>query len=342
MASQTIFCLLNCFNNYEMVSEALIKMYISNAISQLKPGTPFTIQSLTDSTPYLLYATYLNLPALFPGLSKQYQDYITIMGLASVVIARVYNCAMAVYARQDMIDLPGFSTMLTIANTLNKPVAMWTDDLRNLWGTSDDPLVIGMSPLPYRYLWTAGTKAGQTHELSTQPHGLDGYLTPALAQTDDICPKASICDLEQCWNTFVMLFTQASTIQAENKAGTLSQRQMNMVTLGNAIITYVETGKDAKWGRGWALSTDPTKGNTTLWADLQFVIKGHLSLLYTSEQTFVQKNMIPPTPSALEAMRSTPMPTKNPFFPLESNGNLARAFNEGLLLAARGGKMKSM
>ena len=309
----SIFCLLNCFNNYEIVSETIIKMYIKNAINSLSSNTTTKVMSLTDSTPYFLYSLYL-----LPGnkvqnlnASKQYQDYITILGLASVVLARIVSSDITVYARQDMTDLPGFSTMLAIANQLNKKVVMWTDDLRNLWGTSDDPLVIGMSPLPYKYLWSADTKNGQDSKYDSQPKLLNGNVVPALASSDNLCPTISTCTLEKCWNTFITLINEADVIQTENKAGTLNLRCSNLSKIGQDIISYVENTKDQKYGRGWNPAI-----NYTLWWDIQYVVLENLGLLYSTEKEFISANL--PTTTPVEFVETTKIYHK-PYPNIKSN-----------------------
>ena len=182
--------------------------------------------------------------------------------------------------------------MYTIANQLNKVTAYWTDDLRNLWGTSDDPLFIGMAPLPYKYLWLSGNNPDQDEKFDVQPKGLNGPdVIPSLASSTNVCPVVDKKKFEGRWNTFIDLLNRgAEDVQAYNSAG-VSKRTQNLIDLGKAIIQYVETDKDnSKWGPGgW----DPTK-NTTLYWDMEYIITSNKNLLFPQEQDFISSNIDTP------------------------------------------------
>lgn len=288
--------MLNCFNNYEIVSSAIIRMYIENAIHALYPNSTSKVQTFFDTTPFQSFVLSLHNTVPYTQTSKQYQDYIVMLGLTAVTLARVNACDIFVYTRQDMVDIAGFATMLTIANQLNKKIVMWTDDLRNIWNTGDNPLVIGMAPLPYRYLWSSTSPTSTT----LQPKGLNGYTYPQLATTDNKCPEINTCTLEQCWNTFILLIQQAETIQRQNNAGQLNQRCQNLITLGDAIIDYVEGGKGRVLGNQLATYGGLGWFNSYLWGDIEAIIRDprNIRLLYNEERSFIQQQTFHPQHNA--------------------------------------------
>ena len=294
--TSNVFCLLNCFNNYEICASKLIEFYITNAVNALNNGKPVTIKTYFDSTPYQLYAIY-NSGGTSPDVqrSKQMTEFVTILGLAAVTLARVWNADSTIFAAQGVVTSPGFATIFTAANMLNKKAVYWTDDLRNIWGTTDDPLFIGMAPLPYKYLWTAAPNPKQPADMDVQPKGLNGSdCFPNLAGDKDLCPVVSLPQFEQNWNSFIDLLNRASSTAAQTTSGTPSSRIKNLIDLGNAIISYVETTKDPKYGRGWVPGADTRYFNATLYFDLEYVIGNHLNLLFIEEREFFTFNSTTP------------------------------------------------
>lgn len=295
--SQKIFCLFNCFNNYDIVASKVMQFYIENAVEYITTvrdnnATP-NIKILTyyENTPFMSYAVNI-LPGSNPTgymYGKQYVDYIYLLGLVSVCLARIDESNTVIYTHQGMINNPGFASLYNIANQLNKTTVLWTDDLRNLWGTTDDPLVIGMSPLPYKYLWTAGNSTGNPENM-VYPKGMNGYLVPNLASDKDLCPKVDMQQFSTNWNTFVDMIVRGENIARQNQAGRPNLRTRNLITIGKLIIAYVETGKDVQYGRGWVPGLAPAGANATLWWDMELIIFQNKGLLYTEEQTFIDNN----------------------------------------------------
>lgn len=299
MASN-IFCMLNCFSNYEVVASKMVEYYITNAAAALSPGKKLNIKQYFDTTPFMLYSKYIfplemvNLdPKIFPR-SKQLTDYVIILALTAVTLARIADSEVTVFAHQGVVLNTGFSTMYTLANVMNKKTVYWTDDLRNIWGTTDDPLFIGMAPLPYKYLWLASENPKQDPKFNTQPKGLNGSLvSPALAKNENLCPVVSEAKFKDNWNTFINLLQTATEIEKENNSvdyTTKPTRMGNLVSLGRAIIKYVEVDKQALYptlGSGW----NPVF-NTTLYLDIESVINNNLGLLYTNEQEFFKANTV--------------------------------------------------
>jgi hypothetical protein len=182
--------------------------------------------------------------------------------------------------------------MYTIANQLNKKTVYWTDDLRNIWGTTDDPLFIGMAPLPYKYLWTSGENSKQDSMFNSQPKGLNGSLVqPNLAKTENLCPVISEEKFKNNWNSFIELLNRADSIQKQTTGTITNSRLNNLIILGNAMIKYVESDKSlsqySESGLGWNPSI-----NSTLYSDLEYIISQNLYLLYNEEQSFFKINTV--------------------------------------------------
>ena len=324
-----VYCLLNCFNNYDICASKLIQYYIENAIAALSaPGTtPPPIQTYFETGPYLLYVGLLQAKVAGLNSSKQYQDFVTILGLTAVTMARVAAASTVIFANQGVVTLPGFATMYAMANQLGKTCVMWTDDLRNLWGSSNDPLVIGMTATPYRYLWTAAANPDQDDHLNAQKKGLNGEnIMLNLGVAASSCPKLPVAnqtDFENNWNTFVTGILIANEANAGNAPATLSRWTQGLITLGQNIISYVEVTKPPTVGpRGWVPS-----GNPGLWWDINFVISQNLALLNPKQQQFFSANVqLVPQPSKYSSART--MGAK-PMF-AQTHDHILRAMDLGM------------
>ena len=292
--NEGIFCMLNCFDNYSIVAGKIIEFYIQNASNAFFNTTVKTM-SYYENTPYVLYSMYLlALQTPDPTRSKQYTDYITILSLTAVTMARIFDSRAVVYPHQGVTPQAGFATMYAYANMMNKITVYWTDDLRNLWGTSDDPLMIGMAPLPYRYLWSATPKQGQPSDMNPQYKGMNASISPNIGSDQDLCPPANIQDLEKKWNTFWGAFSAGENVTKQNSSA-INKRMENLIILGRLIIQYVEIDKIKKYqyqygNGGWIPGPGPTF-NPTLFFDMENIIKSNSKLLYTEEQAFITTNI---------------------------------------------------
>jgi hypothetical protein len=289
-----VFCMLNCFDNYSIVAGKVIEFYIQNASKYFFNDTPVQTMSYFEHTPYMLYS--LNLLAQQSpdnNRSKQYTDYITILGLTSVTLARIFDSRAVVYPHQGVTPQAGFSTMYAYANVMNKLTVYWTDDLRNLWGTSDDPLMIGMAPLPYKYLWSASTRAGQDISMNQQSKGMNSSIQPNIGSESDLCPRVNEEEFSKKWNTFFQAFSMAQKTTDQNSPG-MSTRMTNLVILGRKIIDYVENGKiiSPNYQKNWGSGGWNPAFNFTLFFDMEYIITDldNSNLLYSEEQLFINQN----------------------------------------------------
>ena len=54
-----VFCLLNCFDNYQVCASKIIEFYIQNAGLAFKNHTKLQTLTFFWDTPYYLYQTYI-------------------------------------------------------------------------------------------------------------------------------------------------------------------------------------------------------------------------------------------------------------------------------------------
>ena len=286
--SKTIFCLLDCFDNYSIVAGKVIEFYIQNASKALNPTSNIKIKTFFENTPYIFYSMFMNSSVEVPlpiGItrSKQLTSFITILSLTAVTLAQINRADTTVWGMQGSVPNPGFATMYTIANQLNKITAYWTDDLRNLWGVSDNPLMIGMAPLPYKYLWNASSNPQQTSDMNVQVKGLNGPLVvPELANPKNLCPVISEEQFKDKWNSFFRLLKDGESVQSQNVAG-VSKRTHNLIKLGEALIQSIES-KEKQYGHGWNYYT-----NSTLYLDMELVIYKNIHLYIKKNRLFLQQ-----------------------------------------------------
>jgi hypothetical protein len=337
-----VFCLLNCFNNYDICASKIIEFYITNGVKALNPlatlspqGSLVGLKTFFDSTPYMGFQMTVGvfgngaiptaqgyIPMASGNRSVQLTNFIWILALTAVTLARIANSNLVVFANQGVVAYPGFATMFAIANQLNKKTVLWTDDLRNQWGTTNDPLVIGMTPLPYKYLWSASEDPNQNdglagtdnpYKFSTQPKGANGYgFVPQLGKAANYCPTVDQKKFENNWNTFVDIIRRAENevyddpkVGGSQNAGTLNKR--------------VEGGKNAVspgLGVGWVPSTTATTGNTTLYWDLEYMIVSNSDLLYNSEQEFLKINHCDTAGSSTHLCGLPTQPSTTPITPI--------------------------
>jgi hypothetical protein len=316
---KNIFGLFNCFNNYEIVASKIIEFYIKNAATYLARGQPIEIKTYQQNTPYTLYTLYMLPPASpgVPGLSKQTSDYVAILALSAVTLARIWNSDMVVFPHQGVTLDAGFSVMYTMANQLNKKTAYWSDDIRTQWGDSDDPLVIGMSPLPYKYMWNATTKKGQPLSMDLQNKGLNGpYVQPQIAHKEDLCPPVvDTGKFKNRWNTFIEAIISSESIANQSIATGVSERTKKLIGLGKAIIQVVEKGATteaektarwqpytANWGKDFL-----TRPKIMFYWIYNTIYSNMANYLYTEEQAFLKENTpatwMHPTVSAERAVQ---------------------------------------
>jgi len=312
--NEGVFCMLNCFDNYSIVAGKIIEFYIQNASKVFFPkndGKNVDTMSYFEKTPYMLYSQYLLAQQTpDPNRSKQYTDYITILSLTAVTLARIFDSRATVFPHQGVTPQAGFATMYAYANAMNKLTVYWTDDLRNLWGTSDDPLMIGMAPLPYRYLWGSSVKTDQPDLMNHQPKGMNGNIFPNIGSDKDLCPPADEEALHTKWNTFWEAFAVGKATVTQNTSA-MSKRMKNLIILGRKIIQYVEKDKVKQHGNkygngGWIPGPGPTF-NPSLFFDMEWIINSNTNLLYKEEIKFIEENNKPNKQQSLSsnALRMT-------------------------------------
>ena len=287
-----VFCLLNCFDNYQICASKIIEFYIQNAGLAFKNQQKLQTLTFYWDTPYYIYQTYIPSSATVPGINKQYSDFILILALTSVTCARINECDATVFGMQGVVPSPGFSAMYSIAVQLNKLSVYWTDDLRNQWGTSDDPLLIGMNPNIQKYIWSDRNTEAASSPWGVYWKGFQPGLIPTLGLPADNpaaakCPKVDITGLNKNWNTFIQMLQDAVAVRDANggaSGGAASTRIRNMIELGEAIITAA-TANAVAGSSPWDISKNPG-----LWWTMSDVVQDHINLLLPEEQGFVAAN----------------------------------------------------
>lgn len=312
--SMKIFCLLDCFDNYSIVASKIIEFYIQNAGKDKTGQGAYTTTTFFETTPYMYYS--VNIEDI-----NQYNQYITMLALTAVTLYRISDADATVFAHQGVVPNPGFATMYAEANNMNKVTAYWTDDLRNLWGHSDNPLMIGMTPLPYKYLWnTSPSDASKSANLQPYHKGMNGENIELNIGVDK-----DLCDPTENWNTFKELLANGKANLSDNTTPS-SVRVTNLVNIGKQLVDYIETNKNPKYGQGWDIS----KNYTLLW-DMMLIIQNNSNLLNKGEQAFIEANKVDfdsqTTPNKL-SQTSMEVPTYNRH--KKNNTVILQAMSDGM------------
>ena len=258
-----IFILSNCFNQYEIISSKVIELYVKNSLKKNNLENT-VIKTFFNDTPFALYSLNMNQgTSTGSKSSKQFQMFIIILSLVSVCVYRIWN-SITIYANQGVVPIAGFSTLYGIANTLNTPCFMWSDDMRATWGITSDPLVVGTSPYFFKDI---------SSDDAWQKNLFGSYFSPVMG-TDIKCPSG---------NTFIDRITYYLNVDI-NK-GVPSGYLNTLITLGESIVNYVETDK-ISGPKGWDISV-----NTGLYYDLSWVITNiSINLLDKTQQIFIKDN----------------------------------------------------
>jgi hypothetical protein len=287
-----VFCLLNCFDNYQICASKIIEFYIQNSGLAFKNQAKLKTLTFYWDTPYFLYQTYIPPSFVLPNISKQYSDFIVILALTAVTCANIKNCDATVFGMQGVVPSPGFSVMYSVAVQMNKLTAYWTDDLRNQWGTSDDPLLIGMSPNIQKYIWSDRNSNPASDPSGVYWKGFQPGLIPTLGLPASNpaaahCPKVDTTGLKKNWNTFIQMLQDAAVVRdtnGEDAGGCVSKRVQTLITIGDDIIsaaTAVAKPKTSPWDIG---------ANPALWWTIESVIQNNIGSLLPQEQAFVTAN----------------------------------------------------
>ena len=255
--TRKVFLIANCYENYSVVANRIFKMWVAKSLKTAGVELDGSVLTYYDDTPIQAYGKVGSVPfsagasALWgPKLGTfnvQYMNFIWLIALTSVCIARIQEADMIVVVTNGVTLIPSHCVMATIAQVLKKEVVFWNDDLRVSWGCTNDLLTMGMSVTPYKYIWSstepnpAINKGQQTDtEFNVQRRtNLPGTMRTPHQGNVITCTSEGKKTSE--WGELSAAILQ--TIEAtddDGDAGKLSDRLEKLGKLGQIIIASVE------------------------------------------------------------------------------------------------------
>jgi len=295
-----IFCMTNCWTNYDIVASAIVEKWIKKGL-ETNGIKDYEIKSFYRDTPYLAYyavgSETLSFSAAFQcyaktdnvagsGVSQQFAVYIWIIAIAAVILAHIQWADLVFIENNSVITLSMISAIETLATSLGKQIVYWRDDAREQWGTTNDPLTIGMLPSAYKYIWMAAENQAQDPKFSIQqdnnnPKG----IFAVQGSNNNICSHFMSTGnvLSNKWTTIASAIA-LSRLNTHSQTNTTfpGTRMQALADIGKNIINFTEVVKPANpyykkaFGTGWIPApppeNNPSIGNTTLYNDCLNVI----------------------------------------------------------------------
>jgi hypothetical protein len=317
-----VFLLANCFNNYEIVSAKVVEFYIGNALTARGCGTwawkknaqnrwTKKIKTFFEDTPAQLFlAEMYSTSVLGSKSSKLYQNFIIMLSLVSVCLARMEN-SITVYSDQGVVPIAGFSSIFTLANSLNLPTVYWKDDMRATWGAGGDPIVTASK----RNFWKSMAVAPSVYSVGESASSISSVSFARNLNNDYIVPTQGTKVVCSGLNTFVdqledaIRSTDSSTAKCTVSEGCYVRK---LIALGQKIIyrwenTRYYAGETYPVG-GWGTSPE-------LYFTLNDVVVKNTQLLSKEQADFVKTNNFEDCTSciAIEAQPKTPQANKADF-----------------------------
>ena len=330
-----VFQIANCYENYSIIANRIIKMWVKKALVTAGVNLSGDVLTYYDSTPIQgwgsvgIIGPYNSAGGMIYGTtggqySSQYKNFIWMVSLAAVCIARIKEADMVIVVANGVTLIPSHCVLATVAQVLNKEVVFWNDDLRITWGCSNDLVTMGMTVTPYKYIWTGGAVVGGLNkgqaddsEFNVQKRmSLPGTM-PTPHQGNLIqCKDEDINKKSSGWTEISAAISQIIGA-TEGTTGALSSRLENLAKLGAIIIKYVEKSKTS--GSGWKPGVK-LPDNVTLWYDLAIPILENPSLLSTKEQEFMAASTAAATPTPKQVSVQTGQPSRQLILSVTSRG----------------------
>ena len=307
-----VFCMLNAWVNYDIVASEIVGIWIKKGLQTNGLYTSDSdIRTFYHNTPYMGYLVSGVLPfsseyqcyggrpqydILPTGVSQQYAVYIWILALTATVLSNIAWADTVIVENNSVVTLPGVSAMVAVAAAMGKPIVYWSDDGRNQWGTTNDPITVGLLSNPYKYLWTAASNQAQNldqkaldefrFDAQQQNNNPRGVFAREGQQQKNKCSLVEVTMnkndvLSGKWRTIDAAIKRAQNNKSDlsSSPNTLPSQRLNaLIKVGDAITNYVTVLKAQNpywkktYGSGWVPSSDPKVGNNSLWADCQGVI----------------------------------------------------------------------
>lgn len=289
-----IFCMTNCWTNYDVVASAIVQKWIKQGL-ETNGIKDYEIKSFYRDTPYLAYyavgSGLGSFSAAFQcyaksGVSQQFAVYIWIISIAAVILAHIQWADIVFIENNSVITLSMVAAIESLATSLGKQIVYWRDDARNQWGTTNDPVTIGILPSAYKYLWMAAENQAQDPKFSIQQDNNNPVGIQAVqGSNNNICAHFMSTGnvLSDKWTTIAsaIALSKLNTppTKTQNFPGT---RMQALAEIGKNIINFTDVVKPANpyykktFGTGWIPAPPPTYnpsiGNTTLYNDCLNVI----------------------------------------------------------------------
>lgn len=261
--STTSFALLltPIFSKYQVLESAYVQTYFANSLAVADSSKKYYILSLITDTPYLFYLTYAlynpTRTVLLSGEPLGVQQTIISLAFTAVVMSHLNNSSIVMVNGNGPVVNSGFTSMMTLASSLGKPVVYWKDDVRHLWGFNDNPLAIGTIPCFSKHLY----------EPSTLPIRLNLYDP---TKKDD-CGEP----------VFPQLIKDALNNTPQSQAVVTSTYIQNMIKLGEALNVAFGPGNAITWS---AVLKDPL----ATYKAIKSVVVENINLLSPCDQSYIK------------------------------------------------------
>lgn len=298
-----VFCMTNCWTNYDVVASAIVEKWVKKGLAT-NGINDYEIKSFYRNTPYLGYFAVgsglaafsaafdcfparkdLDPPISGSGVSQQFAVYIWVISIAAVVLAHCMWADLIFIENDSVVTLPMVAAIEAIAASLGKQIVYWRDDNRMQWGTTNDPVTVGMLPSAYKFMWNASSNQAQNKDFNAQqsnnnPVGVRGIM----GSEDNKCVHflSSGDVFSDKWTTIARAIHSAKVNTPASPYAALGTRMAALAEIGKNIIQFTEVTKPANsyykknFGSGWIPSpppaSDPKIGNTTLYVDCLHVI----------------------------------------------------------------------
>jgi len=146
-----------------------------------------------------------------------------IIAFASSLYYLVYNCDLLFVVGNGPVVNTGFASLIAMARTLGIRVVYWKDDVRHLWGFSDNPAMIGSLDAVHGTLYNVGN-----------PFEGDGMLTRIYNYEDS---KKQTASTQHCGTSYFEYIIGNALNNPEEKIqlGNVPAGLQNLINLGGMI-----------------------------------------------------------------------------------------------------------
>lgn len=288
--------LANCFNNYEIVSGKVVEFYLGNALTARgcgewkwkKTQNMWTkkIKTFFEDTPAQLFLAEMYSSSVAGSKSsKMYQNFIIMLSLISVCLARMEK-SITVYSDQGVVPIAGFSSIFTLANSLNMPTVYWKDDMRATWGAGGDPIVTASKPAFWKYMaiapsiYSAGDLSSPPSSTSFARNLNNDYLIPTQGTAVVCSGLNTFVDLTEDAIKSADAFTDKCTVTAGCYVSKL-------IALGNKII---DAWENTRYYSGETYPTGGWGASPELYFTLNEIILQNIELMSTEQVNFIKNN----------------------------------------------------